>query len=182
MGDSIEYRVDLDTKGAKKDLKKLNKKAAETKRKVAFSALRGIPSKLGLGVGAVGGHMLVTRLGSKFRGAKVDMFETAMLPIMAAVQQFADEKIGYSVKARQRALSDTKQQMAMNTYFLGNTNAAKSFYDTRVGITTLQEEGRNILRQTLKGPTLAEVMLQATSGYINLFGEAFDYIFGELTD
>jgi len=186
MTDELNIKVDLDSSPAKQQFKMLGKKGAKMTRRVATSSARRVSRSitgvggLSFGVGAILGNAGIGRILGRGRKGPVDPWEQAMVPVQAAVQTWVDKKMGYSASARMSAVSMTAQKMAVNSYFMNETDSAQKYYNVVEPMQQLQQQGLNVVRETMKGPELDDIIAQAAKGYANLIGRAFTYFYDKL--
>lgn len=140
-------------------------------------------ARVGQTFGSVSGYAATTAI-AKLHGGPVDPWAAVLKPVEAAVQQAADEALGFSVIARRRARADIVERFKFavgvnKAVALPAAVEAFGFTERRFAE---EEEGRNIIRQVLQGPTLDELIAQAVIGYKALLGKAFDYVYDGLTN
>ena len=109
--------------------------------------------------------------------SEVDPWSEVLTPVMASVQQFVDETLGYSARARMQALDQVRSDLAVYAQETGNMGVVKDAYANELKFTKLQEEGLSILRKDPRfaGPTLGDLLAEAFTGYFRLVGDSFDY-------
>jgi hypothetical protein len=182
VAETLTIRVDLLTKHAKRALKRLrddrNKTRTKAKSKIATATKRHAKQTMGF----LGGWGAVNRVARKMRGAdgQADPWTGAMVPIIATQQRGADELVGFSAKARRTARQDVVEMLADNVGHGASITRAKEVFGIRDRIRQQEEKGRNIIRQTIQGPTLDEVIVAATKGFFTLSGRAWAYVYDSL--
>ena len=182
MSDEVRIPVDLDTRGASAKLHDLDSKKTRANTRARSQIWGKMRARALQTVGTVSGYASIGAL-TRLHTGQANPWAEAMKPAEAAVQQFIDEGIGYSAIARQRARETTAAKLGLNVGLAPDTlPAAKEFFQTEVKITSQEEEGRNILRQALQGPTLDELIAQTIEGAGALIGQSFDYIHGLIRD
>lgn len=166
------YDVDLDTSRAKSDLRGLQREKQQTGRRV-YSASRRVASRAMQAAAFAG---VAAKLGS-FRpssaSGNVDLGGEALLPTIAAAQQFADSQLGFSAAARKTAREQTKATFAYFVGSTGETAGMREFYNDVSRIQEDVESGRNILRRDPRfvGITPADYATATIQGNVEVFLE-----------
>ena len=182
MAETFTINLALITKHAKRALSRLredrNKTRTAARSRIAAATKRRAKQLLGF----VGGYAAVNRVTRKMRGGaeQVDPWVGAMVPIVAQVQQFTDEMVGFSAKARRSARQDVVAMLAANVGAGASVTQAKEVFNIRNKIRQQEERGRNIIRQTIRGPSLDELVVAATEGFFKLSGRAWAYVWDSI--
>lgn len=183
MAETFQIKVDLLTKQAKRALKRLRQQRNQT-RTTARSRIKTATKRRAKNlIGFLGGWAAVNRVTRKMRGAdgQVDPWVGAMIPIQAKLQQFIDEKVGFSANARRAARNDTVQALAMGVGMgVTSKQAIREVFSYHDNIRQAQAKGRNIVRQAIKGPSLDELIVAATKGFFKLSGRAWAYVWDSI--
>lgn len=184
MADTFEIDLKLITKPAKAALQRLGRGKGNARKSARSRIATATKKRAASLAGMVGGHAAVNRAKRKASGSAdtIDPWQSAMVPVQASVQQFMDEKVGYSVTARRRARGQTQQKLAANVGHGASITHAKEFYQVRLAITENEEQGRNIARQTLRGPGFGELLKAAALGYLKLIAAGFNYFYEKVFD
>lgn len=180
--DTVEIKVELVTKHAKRALQRLRgarKQTRETARTRIAQATKRRAKQI---AGAVGGYAAVHRVTRKMRGgdAQVDPWKGAIVPIIARVQQEVDESVGFSSAARRQARSDVVAQLSGNVGAGASVTQAKEVFEIQDRIRQKEQRGLYVLRQTIKGPSLDELMLAAVKGFFTLSKRAWAYVWDSI--
>jgi len=181
MSQNVDIQVRLDARQARAELRDLRKRKTQAHAKARSQVWGKIKGRVSAAAGMFTGYSAISRV-ARMHSGPVDPWAAATVPAEAAVQQYLDEQIGYSVQARRRARAATVETLATNTHFIGNTVAAQEYNATLSKMFAHEEKGRQIIRQVLKGPTLDELIGQAITGYTDLLGRSFQYVYEGLTD
>ena len=179
MSNNVRIPVEVDTREAQAKLKQLNKDKGKSKKRITSAARR--TSRMAMRAFAFTGA--ASSMGSFQTNApsgNVDLIGEALTPFMAALQQKADDELGYSAKARSSAREQTKAAFAYHVGRTGDMAGATNFYNTVSKMQTDVESGRNILRQDPRfiGPDLATATKTVLNGNLERFGTTLGAIGG----
>jgi len=172
MADNVRIPVEVDTREARAKLKQLSKDKSKAKKRIT-SAARRTTRMATRAFAFTGAASVVGKFQSNDPGGNVDIYGEAMAPAMAAIQQMADSKLGYSAKARRSAREQTKAAFALQVGRTGQMGGATDFFNTVSKMQNDVESGRNILRQDHRfiGPTVGDVTEATVNGKLELFAE-----------
>tara|TARA_R110000744_G_scaffold130994_3_gene238980 strand:+ start:1178 stop:1771 length:594 start_codon:yes stop_codon:yes gene_type:complete len=146
MSDNVRIPVELDTKAAKAKLKQLHKDKLKSKKRITAAARR--TSRIAIRAFAfTGAASALGKFKNNEPGGNVDMMGEAAVAHLAKVQQFADDKLGFSAKASKSAREQTKAAFAYHVGKTGEMGGATDFYNTVKKMQNDAESGRNIIRQ-----------------------------------
>ena len=182
MAETFKVELALVTRYAKQAMRRLQsakaKVGATEKTKRAAKTSRQAKATFGF----LGGWGAVNRATRKMRGGaeQADPWTGAMVPMIAATQAAVDSATGFSVKARRQARADTVAMLADNVGAGASIGSAKTVFNIRNNIRQQEEKGRNIVRQTVTGPTLDDLVESAAKGYFELSGKAWAYIWDKV--
>lgn len=172
MDETITIPVDVDTRKAKADLAQLHEDKKRAKKRITSAARR--TSRMATRAFAFSGAASVV---GKFQNdepsGNVDIYEEALVPFTARVQEFTDKKIGLSGKARRSAREQTKAAFAYQVGRTGDMVGMHDFFNTVNKIQSDVESGRNLIRQDPRfvGPDFETVGAVAARGHVKLFLE-----------
>lgn len=170
MSDNVRIPVEIDTREAKAKLKQLHKDKGRTQKRITSAARR--TSRMATRAFAfTGATSVISKFKNNEPGGNVSMYDEAMSPFLAKTQQFTDEQLGWSAKARKSAREQTKAAFAYHVGKTGNMAGATDFYNTVSKIQADVESGRNLIRQDPRflGPDVSGATGAAITGNIAIF-------------
>ena len=170
MTDTITIPVDLDTKPARSSLAQLNRDKSKAQRRIT-SAARKTQRMAVRAFAFTGVSATLAKFQTDAPSGNVDIFEEALVPYYAKLQQETDRAIGFSAKARGSAREQTKAAFSYQVGRTGELVGMQQFYETVNRIQQDVESGRNLVRQDPRflGPDLATVTQAALVGNFELF-------------
>lgn len=172
MTDTVNIPVTVDTRKARADLDQLHHDKTKSGRRVTAAAQR--TSQMAIRAFAfIGAGSAVMNVQSAAPSGNVGIFEEALTPLTALVQQTADRALGFSAKANRAAREQTKAAFAYHVGRTGETAGMRDFYNTVAKIQADVESGRNIIRRDPRfvGPDFKTVAGASVAGHVKLFLE-----------
>ena len=179
MKEEVEVQVDLDTRRAASELRSLQRRRRHEQRRSRSQIWGKMRARVGNAIGLAAGYA-ATSASARIGANPVDPWDAALSPFRAKAQQFIDQGLGFSAKARKEARADTIQRLAQSAGATGSTMAAEQYFRVADNITQHEEAGRNIVRQVVLGPSLADLIEQSTKGWFLLVEKGFDYVYDRL--
>ncbi|MCP4794039.1 MAG: hypothetical protein GY882_12030 [Actinomycetia bacterium] len=170
MDEKVNIPVGVDTRKAKSDLAQLNREKARTGKRINAAARR--TSRVATRAFAFTGvAATIGKFQSNESSGNVNPVDEALTPLRAAGQQFIDDGLGFSAKARKSAREQTKAAFAYQVGRTGDTAGMRDFYNTASKIQQDVESGRNLIRRDPRfvGPDPMAAGKAAVKGHLKLF-------------
>lgn len=172
-------KVVLDTKKAKKQARDLSRSRVRSKKRQTETSNRRAPisGKLSKLVGGVGGYSAVNRM-LHTSGGQASPWDAWKRPVEALAQQWIDEQIGYSAKAKTTSIARTQAKLGFAVGSGRHMDAAQQFLTRDLSMQSQVEAGRQILRADPRfaGVNFVDLMKQSVGGYFDLLYKSFGYI------
>jgi len=175
----VEIKVKADTRQARQGERELEHSKGRVQRIRERAARKfGIP-RTTKALGAAAGFRMVQRF-RRVGVDNVDPWTAIQVPADAAIQEFADNKLGESLKANKDARKETAARYAFAEDSKERTAAVNRYYNVIRDLRQAEEGGRNIVRQTVKQPGAVELTKVALAGYLKLLELSKEWIAGEV--
>jgi hypothetical protein len=174
-------KVVVDTSQVKQGNRTLEKAKNRLKRMRSRAMSRlGIPTipTTTTAIGAAAGFRFLSRF-SRVGVDNVDPWAEAQVPLQAAAQQQLDRFAGKSLRANRAARKETAAGLGFIADEKLRTALSRKYYKFADSMKQSEEAGRNIIRRTIRGPNIGQLVERATQGYVDLIVRSFDWLRGE---